>query len=309
MLREVLEGLARPQKVLPSKYFYDHRGSELFEEITGLPEYYLSRTEAALLEGEIRAWIRELGPVTLLELGAGSARKTRALLDAMQEVGSGRLFVPVDVSGDFLRTTVLQVRAEYPDISVEPVVADITAPLSFADPLPSPTLVVLLGSTIGNFPDDEGVRLLSAARSFMGDDDLFLMGADLRPSTGKPAAAIEEAYNDARGVTAEFNLNLLRVMNRELGADFQLDAFEHRAFYDEALHRIEMHLVSLRTQVVAFAAGATVSFEADETVRTEVSCKYDRNSVADLYRRAGFSLDRWVQDTGDLFSVSLATAV
>ncbi len=309
MLEEVLDGLARSQKEVSSKYFYDHRGSELFERITQLPEYYLSRTEEALLERWIPAWVRDLRPRTLVELGAGSARKTRTLLDAMTEAGSGQLFVPVDVSGDFLRNTVHQVRKEYPDFSVEPVVADITEPIHFDDPLRGPTLVVLLGSTIGNFPDDSGVRLLSAARSFMQDDDRLLMGADLRPSGRKPSAVIESAYNDAAGVTAEFNLNVLRVLNRELGTDFHLGRFRHVAFYDEARGRIEMHLESQARQAVHFPDGFEVVFAPCETIRTEFSCKYDQETVMALYREAGLALDRWVQDPEDRFSISLARPV
>ncbi len=309
MLDEVLDGLARTQKELSSKYFYDHRGSELFERITQLPEYYLSRTEEALLEKWVPEWVRELRPRTLVELGAGSARKTRTLLDAMTRAGSGQLFVPVDVSGDFLRNTVHQVRREYPDFSVEPVIADITEPIRFDDALPAPTLVVLLGSTIGNFPDDSGIRLLSSARSFMREGDRLLMGADLRPSEGKPVTVIESAYNDEEGVTAEFNLNVLRVLNRELGTDFELGGFRHVAFYDEQRGRIEMHLESQARQVVHFPDGPEIGFAPGETIRTEFSCKYDKETVADLYRASDLALDRWVQDPEDRFSVSLARPV
>ncbi len=306
MLEEVLAGLAQSQKELSPKYFYDHRGSELFEDITRLPEYYLTGTEETLLSSAVPAWIEEIRPQTLVELGAGSARKTRALLDAMVRVGSGKVFVPVDVSGDFLRNTVLQVRTEYPGLSVEPVVADITRPLEFADPLSSPTLFVLLGSTIGNFPGPAGVSLLSHAADLMGPEDRLLMGADLRPGGAKSRADVEAAYNDAAGVTAEFNLNVLRVLNRELGTDFRLDRFSHLAYYDDEHGRIEMHLRSSEAQTVRFPGGRSVEFAEGETVRTEISGKYDRAAIEGLLAKASLALDRWTQDEGDRFSMSLS---
>jgi L-histidine N-alpha-methyltransferase len=306
MLEEVLTGLARPQKELSPKYFYDHRGSELFEAITRLPEYYLTGTEETLLSSVVPGWIEEMRPRTLVELGAGSASKSRALLGAMVRVGSGKAFVPVDVSGDFLRNTVLQVRTEYPGLSVEPVVADITQPLALADPLSSPTLFVLLGSTIGNFPGGAGISLLSNVAELMGPDDRLLMGADLRPGGAKSRADVEAAYNDAAGVTAQFNLNVLRVLNRTLGTDFRLDRFSHLAFYDDARGRIEMHLRSSEAQTIRFPGGHSVEFAEGETVRTEVSGKYDREAIEGLLEKAGLALDRWTQDEGDRFSMSLS---
>lgn len=306
MRAEVLGGLARPQKELSPKYFYDHRGSELFERITELPEYYPTRTEEALLETEVVDWVEELEPRTLVELGAGSARKTRVLLDAMLATGSGHVFVPVDVSGDFLRTTVAQVRREYPGLGVEPVVADISRSFDWHDPVPAPVLFVLLGSTIGNFAGAAAVRLLSGVADILGPDDRLLLGADLRPGSRKTVAEIEAAYNDSRGVTAAFNLNVLRVLNRTLGSDFRLDRFRHRAFYDADQERIEMHLESLEDQVVSFPDGVEVVFERGETIRTEISGKYDRASVSSLLETSGLELERWTQDANGRFSLSLA---
>jgi L-histidine N-alpha-methyltransferase len=303
MLAEVLEGLGRPQKELSPKFFYDHTGSELFEKITLLPEYYLSRTEEALLDRWVPTWVGAMRPATLVELGAGSARKTRTLLDAMTRSGSGRSFVPVDVSGDFLRNTVHQVRAEYPDLSVDPVVADISRPLHLDDPMPEPVLYVLLGSTIGNFPDTGGERLLRGVRDAMSSHDRLLLGADLRPSANKSAAELEAAYNDASGVTAAFNLNVLRVLNRELHATFDLGTFSHRAFYEPDLGRIEMHLVSEVDQAVD-VAGRQVRIARGETIRTEISCKYDRPSLDRLLRGAGLVIDQWATDQGSRFCIS-----
>ena len=309
MLREVLEGLERPTKELSPKFFYDHTGSELFEDITRLPEYYPTRTEEALLEACVPAWVTRLAPAALVELGAGSARKTRVLLDAMVAEGSGRVFVPVDLSGDFLRNTVLQVRREYPGLSVEPLVADIGEPLKLEDRLPGPVLFVLLGGTIGNFPDESGSRLLAGVGKAMGPGDRLVMGADLRPGGGKTVEEVEAAYNDASGVTAAFNLNLLRVLNRELGSDFRLDSFRHRAFYNAGAGRIEMHLVSQAPQSVRFGDGTTIPFAEGETVRTEISCKYDRESMAALLESAGLMVDEWAQDADDRFSLVLARPV
>ncbi|HEX7941381.1 MAG TPA: L-histidine N(alpha)-methyltransferase, partial [Gemmatimonadaceae bacterium] len=240
MLADVRHGLSRPQKELPPKYFYDHRGSELFEEITRLPEYYLTRTERQMLAALAPGLIASMRPRTLVELGAGSAEKTRILLDAMCRAADVRhTYVPVDVSAEFLEATAARLREAYPPLEVAPVVADISTDL-LLPALRHPVLHVFLGSTIGNFDQPSAVRLLRRIRAAMRDGDRLLLGADLR----KPVGRIEAAYNDARGVTAEFNRNVLRVLNREIGADFDVDAFRHRAFYDRERHRIEMHLVA-----------------------------------------------------------------
>ncbi|HEX5727389.1 MAG TPA: L-histidine N(alpha)-methyltransferase [Longimicrobiaceae bacterium] len=304
LLADVRDGLSRPQKELPPKYFYDERGSELFEEITRLPEYYLTRTERALLERWMPAWMAELRPATLLELGAGAAVKTRIVLDAMLAAGSGRAYVPVDVSAEFLDDTAARIARAYPELAVEPVAADFAAPFPVPDDVPHPVLHAFLGSTIGNFAPDEAAELLRGVRGRMRPDERFLLGVDLR----KDPARIEAAYNDAAGVTAEFNRNLLRVLNREAGADFDLDAWEHRACYDRDAHRIEMHLVSTRAQAVTVPGAGTFRFAAGETIRSEISCKHDRASVDALFARAGLRVARWETDADSLYALVLAEA-
>jgi L-histidine Nalpha-methyltransferase len=299
MLAEVADGLAAPQKELSPKYFYDHRGSELFEEITRLPEYYPTRTERGILESWMPRLIPELGTRTLVELGAGSAEKTRVILDAMRQAGTGELYVPIDVSATFLSRTAGRLRREYPGLLVEPAVADISEELNLPRRMPRPALFAFLGGTIGNFYPTAATRLLRRVRAAMEPGDRFLMGADLR----KDPARIEAAYNDSQGVTAEFNRNMLRVLNHELGADFDPDAFAHRAFYEPVAHRIEMHLVSSRPQQVRIPGIGPVAFAEGETLRTEISCKHDRASVAALFQPAGLRIESWRTDPDGLFAL------
>jgi len=302
MLAELRDGLSRPQKELPPKYFYDERGSELFEEITRLPEYYLTRTERALLERWMPAWIGRLRPRALVELGAGSAEKTRIVLDAIVSAVGAAAYVPVDVSADFLEATALRLTTAYPSIEVVPVVADMTAAFALPPGLPGPTLHAFLGSTIGNFAPDEAVALLRGVSARMRPGDAFLMGVDLR----KDPAVIEAAYNDAAGVTAEFNRNMLRVLNALAGADFDPDAFDHRAFYHPGLHRIEMHLDARTPQVVAIPGVGEVRIEAGESIRTEISCKHDRASMEAMLAEAGMRLAEWETDSDGLYAILLA---
>jgi L-histidine N-alpha-methyltransferase len=304
MMRDVAWGLSRPQKELPPKYFYDRRGSELFDEITRLPEYYLTRTERALLECWSAALMAAIRPRALVELGAGSADKTRLLLDAMVYAESGELYVPIDVSAEFLDESAARLRDEYPTLGIEPLVGDIADPLDLGSDMPEPALLAFLGSTIGNF-DPVGARALlrNVARATR-PGDRFLLGADLR----KNPAVIEAAYNDAQGVTADFNLNVLRVLNRELGADFDLGKYEHRAFYDRALHRIEMHLVSTDDQRVHVPGVGDVRIAGGESIRTEISCKYDRASLSEILASAGMQIDRWITDSAQTYALLVASA-
>jgi L-histidine N-alpha-methyltransferase len=304
MLAEVRDGLSRAQKELPPKYFYDERGSELFEEITRLPEYYLTRTERALLERWMPAWIGTLRPRALVELGAGSAEKTRIVLDAIASAVGRAAYVPVDVSADFLEATALRLAAEYPSIEVVPVVADMTAAFARPPGLPGPTLHAFLGSTIGNFAPDDAVALLCGVRGRMRPGDGFLMGVDQR----KDPAVIEAAYNDSAGVTAEFNRNMLRVLNAAAGADFDPAAFDHRAFYHRELHRIEMHLVARAPQSIHIPGVGEVRVDAGESIRTEISCKHDRPSVEAMLAAAGMRLTEWETDADDLYAILLAAA-
>ena len=305
MLRDVLEGLSRPQKELSPKYFYDERGSELFERITTLDVYYPTRTERRLLEEAATEWVRELGPRSLVELGAGSAEKSRVLLSAMEARGPGNVYVPVDVSADFLRLTADRIRRAYPNLRVEAAVADMSAPFELPRGLPSPMWTALLGSTIGNFYPSAALRLLERVRSQLRPEDRFLLGVDQRPGPRKSVERLEAAYNDGEGVTARFNLNVLSVLNRALGTNFDPEAFEHRAFYAREEHRIEMHLVSRMAQDVD-VAGTTIRFERGETVRTEISCKHDRASIEGLLDAAGMEITRWRQDDEGLFALLLA---
>lgn len=303
MLADLRWGLAQEPKRLSSKYFYDTRGSELFEDITRLEEYYLTRTERGLLAENADVWMEAFTPKTLVELGAGSARKTRILLDAMVHTGASRRYVPVDVAGDFLEDVAAELSVEYPTLDITPVVRDITLPPTFREGLPGPVLLALLGSTLGNFDLSAAVDLLSGVRSVMEPDDRLLLGVDLRPGAGKSQSTLERAYNDALGVTSQFNLNILDNFNRQVGATFDRDAFEHRAPYNAALGRMEMHLV-VRSDTVVQAPGlAPVSFETGEYILTEISCKYDRPTIDDLFERAGLVVDAWVPDSAGRYAM------
>lgn len=302
MRADIAAGLARPQKELLPKYFYDRRGSELFEEITRLPEYYLTRAERSLLRAFVPGWVAERGVAGLIELGAGNADKTRIILDAMTARFEEPVYVPVDISGEFLESAADQVRSEYPGLLVEPVVGDFTAGIHPPDGLPRPTAFALLGSTVGNFKPANAIQLLVGIREAMRDDDLLLLGLDLK----KDRAVLEAAYDDARGVTAAFNLNVLRVLNRELGSDFQEDAFSHRALYNEEKGRVEMHLEAQRDMEVRVPEVGTIRLAAGETIRTELSHKYDREGAEELLARAGLVLDRWRPDDEGAFALAVA---
>jgi L-histidine N-alpha-methyltransferase len=302
LLAEVADGLSRPQKELSPKFFYDERGSRLFEEITRLPEYYLTRTERSLLERWMPEWVGTLAPRALVELGAGSAEKTRIVLDAIASTVESAVYVPVDVSAEFLDESAARIRAAYPSIAVIPLVADMTGAFALPAGLPHPTLHAFLGSTIGNFAPDDAVELLQRVRGRMTETDRFLMGVDLR----KDPARIEAAYDDAAGVTAEFNRNMLRALNAMTGADFDVDAWEHRAFYNREAHWIEMHLVSPRDHSVSIPGAGTFHFAAGETIRTEISAKHDRASVEAMFDAAGLTIERWVTDADGLYALTLA---
>ena len=301
MLDEVRAGLHRLPRELPSKYFYDERGSRLFEEITRLPEYYLTRAEREVLiarASEIAAVTRAR---SLVELGAGSASKTRIVLAALGEQTARLTYVPVDVSEDFLRETGAALRQEFPALVVAPVVADISVALDVPRTLDRPILFAFLGSTIGNFESKDAVLLLKRIRDSMRSDDHFLLGVDLR----KDPAVIHAAYNDDAGVTAEFNRNILRVINAELDADFVPECFAHRAFYDEVEDRIEMRLDSLRDQIVHIPGIEPIVFARGDSIRTELSHKYDRAAVDQLCDEAGLAVTHWFTDHRDQFALSL----
>ena len=303
MVRDVRQGLTKTPKQLSPKYFYDERGSELFEEITQLPEYYLTRAERSLLERRIPEIIAGVRPCSLVELGAGSATKTRLIIDEMRSSGCAECYVPIDVSKEFLEATALQLQADYPDIKITPVVSDITEPFALP-PVASPTLVAFLGSTIGNFPREPAVRLLSHVARAMGPSDRFLLGADLR----KDPEIINRAYNDSRGVTAAFNLNILERLNRELGADFPVGGYDHKAFYSSQHHRVEMHLIARKAHKVVIPEIGEIQFRAGESIRTELSYKYDRPTLEDILKAAGLVMEKWMPADDDSFALALARA-
>ncbi|MFL5467085.1 MAG: L-histidine N(alpha)-methyltransferase [Gemmatimonadaceae bacterium] len=301
MVRDVRLGLTRSPKQLSPKYFYDERGSELFEEITQLSEYYLTRAERALLEQKIGEIVRTARPCSLVELGAGSATKTHIILDEMIATGCAECYVPVDVSKDFLEATAIQLRADYPNVRITPVVSDITEAFALP-PVASPTLVAFLGSTIGNFSREQAIQLLSHMSRSMGPTDRFLLGADLI----KDPEIINRAYNDSKGVTAAFNLNVLNRLNRELNANFPIDGFDHRAFYNSEQHRVEMHLIARRPVKVVIPEIGEISFEKGESIRTELSYKYDRPMLEDILSASGLAIEQWMPADDGSFVLALA---
>lgn len=301
-LDDVRRGLTRREREIPPKYFYDQRGSELFERITTLAEYYPTRAERRLLAAWMLPLMASLQPTTLVELGAGSGDKTRLILRAMRAAGPGRRYIPVDLSAEFLEASAHRMREEFPWLRVTPVVSDFTHGLDVPT-LDGRILLAFLGSTIGNLASADAITLLCGVREAMREGDRFLLGADLRT---KPVAKIERAYNDAAGVTAEFNRNLLRRMNRELGATFDLDGFEHRATWSSLHHRIEMHLVATREQRVCIPGLGWVGFRPGESILTETCVKYDRAELERMLCAAGLSIERWLVDVDDQYALVLA---
>ena len=300
-LSDVLEGLAKTQKTLPCQYFYDEAGSNLFEQITELPEYYPTRTEIGILKTQADAIAAALGPGALLvEYGAGASTKTRILLDALQDPAG---YVPIDVSEDFLLQTADALKAEYPDLTVRPIAADFMVELGLPDDIDGTPVGFFPGSTIGNLNDDEIDQFLRAARRLLGPGSKFVIGLDLRKS---PDILIP-AYDDAQGVTAAFNLNLLKRINRDLGANFDLEAFQHQAIWNDEASRIEMHLRSLKAQT-AQIGGAEITFDSGETIHTENSRKFDLTKFVTLLSTTGWSLSKDWRDERGYFAVLLLEA-
>lgn len=299
---DVLMGLAGTPKTIPCRWLYDARGSELFEEITVLPEYYPTRTETKILRERAGDIARLAGAgATLIEYGAGASVKTRLLLDAMEGLSA---YVPIDVSASFLEDTARQLVEDYPALQIKPVVSDFLTPIEI--PALEGTgrrLGFFPGSTIGNLSDAEIADFFARARHDLGSGALFVLGADLK----KDEAILIPAYDDAAGVTARFNLNLLRRINRELAATFELDWFSHEARWNDAKSRIEMHLVSLRDQT-AHVCGKRIDFVAGESIHTENSRKFAVGEIERLAARQGWSLrESWTDDEG-LFAVMVLEA-
>lgn len=296
LYRDVIKGLSKEQKYLPSKYFYDERGSDLFEQICELDEYYPTDCEIEIMRNNIDEISDMLGHhVQLIELGSGSSKKTRLLLDHCQNLA---MYVPVDISGSFLQETAKNLRGDYPNKDIQPVAADYTSPFDIPESDNIEKRVVYYpGSTIGNFSRERARLFMEAVGGNLSPGDGLLIGVDLKKEVG----VLEAAYNDSKGITAEFNKNILARLNRELGADFELEQFRHRAFYVSKKGRIEMHLESLADQRVKIN-GVILSFKKGETIHTENSHKY---STEEFEKIAGDYFERrktWT-DEREYFSV------
>ena len=300
---DVLDGLTRPLKELPPKHFYDARGSELFDAICELPEYYQTRTERLILASNAEAIVERTGAVELVELGSGSASKTRVLLDAMAAAQTLERYVPVDVSGTTVHAAAETLVEEYPGMSVYGVVGDFERHLSHLPSPAGPRLVAFLGGTLGNFPPGSRRRFLRGLRNVLGSDGYLLLGTDLV----KDPHVIEAAYDDSAGVTAQFNLNVLHVLNRELDANFDVDAFEHVAFFDRQREWIEMRLRATDVQDVHIGAlDLDITFAAREELRTEISAKFTPEKLSGDLVAAGLELVELYTDPDELFAVSLS---
>ncbi|MFC8224926.1 L-histidine N(alpha)-methyltransferase [Streptomyces sp. NPDC057287] len=298
---DVLSGLTRHPKTLPPKWFYDARGSDLFEEITRLTEYYPTRAEREILVARAGEIARVSGARTLIELGSGSSDKTRHLLDALPDLHT---YVPVDVSESALAGAAEALLAERPQLSVHALVADFTQALELPES-PGPRLVVFLGGTLGNLLPAERAEFLRSVRARLAPGDGLLLGTDLVKDEGTLVAA----YDDAAGVTASFNKNVLAVVNRELGADFPADDFDHVALWDPDNEWIEMRLRARRALTVKVRElDLVVQFEEGEDLRTEVSAKFREERVREELAAAGLRLDQWWTDAAGRFALSLATA-
>jgi L-histidine Nalpha-methyltransferase len=304
LAEDVLDGLTRPFKELPPKHFYDAHGSELFDRICELPEYYPTRTERLILEQHADEIIRRTGAAELVELGSGSAEKARILLEAMDRADTLRRYVPLDVSEQALQQAAEELVADYDGLQVEGIIGDFERHLEWIPGRDGePRLVALLGGTIGNFPPGTRRRLLRTIAGLLGPGDRFLLGTDLV----KDPEVIEAAYDDGEGVTAEFNRNVLTVINRELDADFSPEAFEHIAFYDRDHEWVEMRLRARRAHTVLIAGlGLRITFAAGEELRTEISAKFSRARLEADFEAAGLTLEAWYTDPQELFAVSLA---
>ncbi len=300
----VRAGLTASFKQLPPKHFYDARGSELFERICALPEYYLTRAESEILGERAAEIVASTECAELIELGSGAPEKAKTLLDAIGEHGTLSRYVPVDVSEHALRDAAQQLADVYPRLLIHGVVADFERQLDRIPPPDGmPRVVALLGSTIGNFEPASRRTLLGAAAALLSAADRLLVGVDLV----KDQTVLEAAYNDTEGITAEFNRNVLRVINRELEADFELAAFEHVAFFDRRHEWIEMRLRALQDMTVSIAKlGLEVGFARDEELRTEISAKFTAGRLEADLAAAGLVLERWYTDRAERFALALA---
>ena len=297
-LDTIIDGLLLPEKMISPKYFYDERGSQLFDQITHLPEYYPTETELGIMQENMDEIVALVGKhASLIEFGSGSSRKTRALLGSLKDLAA---YVPVDISEEHLLESNEQLQREFPDLEVLPVVADFTHPFDLPSPKVSPlkNIVYFPGSTIGNFAHDAAHDLLKVMYQEAGEHGALLIGVDLQKNT----AVIERAYNDSAGITAAFNLNMLQHLNEEFGFDFDLSCYTHNAHYNEAEGRMEMRLFSSCDQVVT-AGDAEILVGDGEAILTEYSHKYTLDGFKQMAASAGFEIERVWTDADALFSV------
>jgi L-histidine N-alpha-methyltransferase len=300
---DVLDGLTRPFKELPPKHFYDARGAELFDQICDLPEYYPTRAERAILEDQAHTLAEITAAAELVELGSGTAAKTRVLLDALYEAGTLERYIPVDVTESMVRDCAEALTSEYPGLRVHGVIGDFERHLGHIPDACGPRIVAFLGGTIGNFPPGSRRRVLRQIARLLGPSDFLLMGTDLV----KDPHVLEAAYDDSQGVTAEFNRNVLRVLNRELQADFDPNDFEHVALFDRQNEWIEMRLRARREHTTLVRdLDLPVHFDAGEELRTEISAKFTRERLEGDLGAAGLEIVRWLTDPEGLFALSLS---
>ena len=299
---ELIEGLSAVPKSISPKWLYDAKGSELFEDITQLPEYYPTRQEMALLKATIPRWKQAIGQnAVLVELGSGASEKTRIVLDAVPEI---KAYVPLDISKTALEQASASLRSDYAQIDIRPVLGDFSNLPDLPTDLPNGKRVGFFpGSTIGNLEREEARHLLKSSRRMLGEGALFILGVDLI----KEKDVLEAAYDDAAGVTAEFNLNLLERANRELGADFDTTAFRHRAIWNDKHSRMEMHLEAVKPQTVKLG-DRSFAFEQGESLHTESSRKFDRKRVDDLAGETGWKIVEWVESPAPSVGLTLLEA-
>jgi len=300
---DALDGLTRPFKELPPKHFYDARGAELFDRICELPEYYPTRAERSILEHSAGEIAGLTGAVELVELGSGTAAKTRVLLDALAAAGTLSRYVPMDVTESMVRECAVALTSEYPGLRVHGVIGDFERHLDLLPPAEGPRIVAFLGGTIGNFPPGSRRRFLRGIARLLGPEDFLLMGTDLV----KDPSILEAAYDDSAGVTAEFNRNVLLVLNRELDADFDPEDFEHVALFDRNHEWIEMRLRARREHTTHVRGlGLHVHFDAGEELRTEISAKFTPERLKGDLAAAGLELASWMTDREGLFALTLS---
>jgi L-histidine N-alpha-methyltransferase len=300
--RDALEGLTAPAKSIPSKWFYDYNGSMLFDEITRLPEYYLTRAERQILRERAASIVAESGAETLVELGCGLSEKTRVLLDAFGRKGDLRQFIPFDVDGDVLKMAAAELLERYPGLEVQGIVGDFERHLD-SIAVPGRSLVIFLGSTIGNLNVEQRSSLLAQLSASLKPGDSFLLGVDLV----KDVDVLEAAYNDSAGISAAFNLNILKVLNARLGADFEVESFDHVASFNPETEQMEMFLRATRPQKVRLELlNLDISFEEGELLHTEISAKFRREGIEAELVEAGLQPAQWWTDADHRFAVTLS---